>query len=248
MKVFLIILAFCFSNLAFAQENENVRLPTPTPRPVPAVSSKKSDSVTETPVDTKATVRDFRSQSQWTVTGNWSYLDMWMPSKIGFTIGYLQDPQNTYELDYMRGSFGLGWMGLDIGGFTDQRLSLIWRTYAARNSLNFQWGVNYNKIDVQVGSQLLSKIAAQNTQYSLIELETLGLTWGLGNRWQTKGGFVWSVDWFQVNLPLLILKSKAPFVDATPDARDRDNAQNAINLITRIPRLVAFKVQLGLAF
>ncbi|MGE4133625.1 MAG: hypothetical protein AB7F86_18455 [Bdellovibrionales bacterium] len=194
-------------------------------------------------------MRQRREERQWLITGNYSYLDLWIPSKYGVSVAYVKSAEDTYELDYMRASYGLGWFGVDLGEVTEQRLALLYRSFSKRNSFNFQMGVNYNKFAIHIGNDLLAKVSGNsNLDYSLMQIETLGLSWGLGNRWQTKGGFVWSFDWLQLHIPLLKLTEKTPFIDATTDSSDRDDAKTAVKLIRYFPRIVALKVQLGFTF
>ncbi len=208
----------------------------------------KSKDVLKSTGEVLASAKDFRAERHWIITGNYSYLDMMVPGKYGLTVGYVKDPANTYELDYMRGSFGLGWLGVDIGTIKEQRLSLLWRSYNKRNTFNYQMGLNYNIFDVHLGSKLINKLVGANYDYSVMNIETLGISWGLGHRWQTKGGFVWAFDWLQVHMPIVVLRQDTPFIDATPDNNDRDNAKTTVNIIKRFPRVVALKLQLGFTF
>lgn len=196
-----------------------------------------------------ATVRDNRAERHLVVTGNYSYIDLIIPSKWGVTLGYVHDAANTFELDYMRGSISTGWLGIDIGSITEQRLSLLWRTYAQRNTFNFQLGVHYNQFKIHIGDELIGRVpGAPAFDYTFMEYQTLGLSWGLGNRWVSKNGFVWGFDWFQIHLPLSTLKQNTPYLDAVSNNEDREDADTAGKIIRHVPRLVALKFQLGFSF
>lgn len=205
-------------------------------------------AVTETKKVLSA-AKDHRADSRFVITGNYSYIDLLIPSKIGFTAGYVTSAANTFELDYMRASLGFGWMGLDIGSLTEERIALLWRSFNKRNSFNFQSGIHYNKFRVHLGNDLLARVTANpGFDFTFMEFETLGLSWGLGNRWQTKSGFVWGFDWFQIHVPLVKLNEKTPYLAAATNAEDREDAEDASRVIRNFPRLVALKLQLGFSF
>lgn len=189
-----------------------------------------------------------REATKWSVTGNYSLFEMWVLTKYGFTVGYNRSTASTYELEYMKGSIGFGYFGIDLGEISEQRLAVRWRSYNKRNSFNFTTGLYYNWIDVHLGSDLLSSVSGYQAKVDVMELQTLGVSWGLGNRWQTSGGFVWGADWLTIHLPLITTKQEHPFIDASNSAAARDDAQDALKIFRRIPSLAALKIQLGFSF
>jgi len=196
-----------------------------------------------------ASAKDFRGARSWVITGNYSYIDLLIPSKIGLTVGYVADAANTVEIDYMRGSLGFGWLGVDIGSLTEQRLALLWRSYNQRNTFNFQMGVNYNHFRVHIGDELLRRVTGNPAvDITVMEFQTLGVSWGMGNRWVTRGGFVWGFDWLQIHVPVATLKEKTPYIDAASNQEDKDDAETASKIIRNFPRIVALKIQLGASF
>jgi hypothetical protein len=149
----------------------------------------------------------------------------------------------------MRGSLGFGYFGVDIGKISEERFGLLWRSYNRRNSFNFSTGLYYNKLDVNLGSKMLASVSSsQRANVEVMELETAGVSWGLGNRWQTRSGFVWGVDWLVVNIPLWIIKQEHPFLDESNDENARKNARDALRVFRRIPSVGTLKIQLGFSF
>ncbi len=193
-----------------------------------------------------AAARERRANSEWTITGNYSLFETWTLNKYGFTIGYNKSESTTYELEYMRGSFGFGYLGIDLASITEQRISLLWRTYGKRNSFSMHTGIFYYDFSAGYGNDYLSSVAGGYVE--AYELKSLGLTWGLGNRWQSKGGFVWGFDWFAIHMPLVILEENNPYVNATTDAQDREDAEDAANYFRRFPMFAVVKVQLGFSW
>jgi hypothetical protein len=198
---------------------------------------------------TLGAARTRRQDSTWTFTGNYALFEMWTLTKYGLTVGYNKDESTTYEFEYMRGSLGFGYFGIDLGEISEQRFGLNWRTYGKRNSFSFVTGLYYNMLDMHLGSDALATVAGtQRAKVDLLEIETVGLHWGIGNRWQTKGGFVWGADWIAINLPLWIVKQEHPFIDATTSAKYQDDAKDALRFFRRIPEIAALKIQLGFSF
>jgi len=193
--------------------------------------------------------RERRGNSQWTFTGNYSLFEMWVLTKYGVTVGYNRSPSSTYEFEYMRGSLGFGYFGLDIGKISEERFALLWRSYGRRNSFSFVSGLYYNKLDVHLGSDLLASVSGQDrAKVDIMELQTVGLSWGVGNRWQTSGGFVWGADWLVLNVPVWIVKQEHPFIDSSNSAEARDDANDTMRILRRIPAVAALKIQLGVSF
>jgi hypothetical protein len=193
-----------------------------------------------------AAARELREERVWNITGNYQLFEMWVLTKYGFTLGYNASPSSTYEFELMHGSIGLGKFGIDLAEIKETRMSLIWRSYGRRNSFNFITGVFYNDLEAGYGSDWLSTVPGGHVD--AISIKTLGITWGLGNRWVTRSGFIWGFDWFHVNIPLVVLESKNAFVDSTSNAQDRSDAQDAQDLFERFPEFAAIKVQLGFSW
>lgn len=190
-----------------------------------------------------------RQDTKWTVAANYSLFDMWTLTKYGLTVGYNKDATTTYEFGYSRGSLGFGYYGINLGSIDEQRLSAAWRTYGQRNSFSFVTGIYYNELDLHLGSAALDTVmGSQRSRVDLLKINTVGLSWGIGNRWQTKSGFVWGGDWVTISVPVWIVKQEHPFVDATNNERYREEAQDALKFFRRIPELAALKVQLGFSF
>lgn len=190
-----------------------------------------------------------RAQTKWNVSLNYSLFDMWLPSKYGATIAYQKSAADTFELEYMRGSLGMGWMGFDLGSVTEERLALQWRSYNQRNSLNFAMGLNYNVMTVHIGNKYLSSVApGQAPDVDLFKVGTLGLSWSVGNRWQTETGWTWGADWFGLHVPLTTISEDTKYIDATSDPDNKRDSEKLKDWLVGFPRLVLFKIQLGLSF
>ncbi len=198
---------------------------------------------------TLGAARSNRQNTKWTVTANYSLFEMWTLTKYGFTASYNENESTSYELSYTRGSLGFGYYGINLGSIDEQRLSASWRSFGGRNSFSFVTGIYYNELDLHLGSAALDSVMGpQRSRVDLLKVNTAGVSWGIGNRWQTKNGFTWGGDWISISVPVWIVQQKHPFVDATTNEHYRDEAKDALRFFRRIPEVAALKVQLGFSF
>jgi hypothetical protein len=199
--------------------------------------------------DALAAARYNRSKTKWSIIGNYSLFETWISSKMGGTLSYHSDESTLYEFEYMSGSYGFSALGLDIGEVKEQRFSLLMRTYGERNTFNLIWGLYYGKFDVGLGDSLLETVTQDDRAHvELLQIETLGATFGLGNRWQTGGGFIWGFDWFVINWPFYTIKESTDFLDETDDEDTKEDVEKAIGLFKSIPTFAVVKIQLGFSF
>lgn len=188
-----------------------------------------------------------REERKWKVLGNYSYFDLWIPSKIGFSLTYSSSEKRSWEFEYLKGSFSIPFVVEDLGKFVDTRMSLLTRSFPYNSNFNYFYGLNYNHIEIFIGDKFLASITPFPS-FDVMSIKTLGFTWGLGHRWQFKNRFIVSVDWFQINIPLLTLEEKTPFLASTTNASDREDAQDVVDFFKSFPTIGALKFQLGISF
>ncbi|MCB0410665.1 MAG: hypothetical protein KDD29_10630, partial [Flavobacteriales bacterium] len=136
-----------------------------------------------------------RGEKSWGALGHFSYIDTWVPGKLGFHLFKVEDESTTWEFEFSRGSISYEVIKVNLIHFWDHRFSLYKRSFSQRNSLNFRYGIYYNTFGVVLGDDML-RYVSNAEEYELVEVKTAGITWGLGNRWQTGGKFTWGIDWF----------------------------------------------------
>ncbi len=210
---------------------------------------EKTQEVVKKGVAILDSARENRASSAFGVAVNYSLFDTWIPSKYGASLLYNRSASSTYELEYLRASISYDFKGLDIGKISEQRLSLLWRSYSTRNSFSFNTGLNYSMFNIHVGDSLLSSVAPnERSSVDIINIRTLGFTWGVGNRWQTANGVVWGFDWFTINIPLHTVESESPFLSATTKDSDRDKVDDLITIFRHLPTFSILKAQLGYSF
>jgi hypothetical protein len=191
--------------------------------------------------------RENRSQKTWTVLAALSVFDTWIPYKWGGSLVYTPDAAGSWELEYLRSKLSYGAF-IDLGSITDERLEILFRSYGSRNSFNFHYGLSYTSLKLVLGDEFLSSISGSPASLDLVKVKTLGLVWGIGNRWQSSKGYTWSLDWLSLSVPIMSLESKKPYTEASNDADKTDDVNDAVSLVKKIPEFTALKVQLGYSF
>lgn len=190
-----------------------------------------------------------RSLNQYYALGNFAPFDLLIPSKYGVTLGVISDPGKTWEFEYLRGSISIPYLVEDLGKMTDERYSLIARSYGDGNSFNFSYGITYFDFSMHLGDQLLNKVSGGNyPALDLVQLQALGFNVGIGNRWSFDRNITFGIDWISWSQPVFITKKQSAFLDHASDPGDRDDVDKAMKLISYFPRFSFLKLQLGILF
>lgn len=190
-----------------------------------------------------------RSAKPYTVSVDAALFETWVITKYGLTFTYNDSPENAYELEYLKGGLGFGYFGVNLGSIEEQKLTALWRSYSARNTFSFFTGMSYNIFRVHLGSEYLETVTgSQRANVDVAEIQTLGLTWGFGQRWHMKNGGVWGVDWFNIMIPLVLLREDTPFQQVSNSPSKREEFSDAAKLFKRVPSLGVLKLQIGYSF
>ena len=189
-----------------------------------------------------------RDNSNITVMLGYAPIDMILPSKLGGSVGWNDGAEASYEIEYMGSKLSVPFVVKDLGSFSDKRISIIKRSYKSRNSFNFHYGVSYFDTDVAVGNEYLSSATNVPRNLDLIGIKSLGVIWGVGNRWNFKPGFTAGVDWISWAQPLIVLSREDRLINYVNDEGTRDALKQALNLSSYVPRFTLLKVQFGWTF
>src|SRR5689334_18321601 len=92
-----------------------------------------SEGMVDQAVAEAGSSRESRSLTAWTVVGTYSYLDLWVPSKMGGAITYNMTPADSFEFEYLRGSVNYDFLKTSLGRLDDQRAAVIWRHFGHFN-------------------------------------------------------------------------------------------------------------------
>jgi hypothetical protein len=180
---------------------------------------------------------------------NYSPVDLLVPSKFGFTLGYADDPEKTWEFEYLRGSISVPFIIEDLGKMTDERFSVIKRSYSEGSSFNLSYGLSYFDFSFHLGDRLLNRVTGGNYPWiDLVQVQSLGFNLALGNRWLVKKNMIFGVDWISWAQPVLVTNKKSAFLDNASNQQDKDDVDKAMKLISYFPRLAFLKLQVGISF
>lgn len=204
---------------------------------------------TDTFFEQIAKSRETREKTQYFVFGSYSPFDLLIPSKIGITGGYHQSGDITWEFEYLKGSVAVPFVVKDLGSMTDEKFTLMKRTYFGGNSFNVSYGLSYFNFSLHLGDRLISRVTGGNyPSIDAVELKSLGGHFAFGNRWALKNGLSIGVDWFAWSQPLFITEKNSAFLTYATNQEDRDDVGKALNIISYFPRFAVIKFQVGYLF
>lgn len=253
MRAF-IIMTLLAPHLALAQpvHEDGIQENAPAPQQEKSFSDKTMDAAKDAAKSVNTVLNETRSRrgnSNYFFLGNFSYIDLLIPGKYGASFGVISGPDKTWEVEYLRASLSVPFLIEDLGQMTDDRFSIIRRNYFGGNSFNLSYGLSYMRFSIELGDEMLQRISGGvYPAMNLIEIESLGLNVGVGNRWTFGHDITLSVDWLAVAQPIYVTKKETKFLDYATDQKDRDNVSSAVSAISYMPRISFLKFQLGMLF
>lgn len=212
------------------------------------------NSVLEDPVVTQdvdeleRNSRFARRQHSWFVGLNYSLLDLLVPSKKGATIGYQRDADLDYEFEYMQGTLSVPYLSDYLGVFEEKRVSLFARTFLGTKSFSLFGGIFYNQTQLKISDTILASIPNSGSYFDFLNVATLGIGGGLGNRWSAAYGLNFGVDWFAWQQPIVIIQRTNHETESIANRSYREVVNNAVKKMHYFPRLSLLKIQLGWSF
>ena len=210
---------------------------------------KKASDTKDQIVGTFSTTKNHRADSEYLFLLNYSPVDLIIPSKMGLTLGLISDVDQTWELEYLKGSIAVPFIVEDLGKMTDERISLVGRKYFGSNSFNMSYGLSYYNFSIHLGDDFLNRISGGSyPSIDLIEVQSLGAHIGIGNRWTFDHNITFGVDWISWSQPLTVISEKNDYKKYATDPDDLDDVEKAIDVISAFPRFSLFKLQFGLLF
>lgn len=225
------IFLFCiFSFSAHAQEPAQPPVIEVVPEDIPPAALSSSD---------------YRERSSGTLMAGYQVLATWIPFKWNLSYSYLFDRKWSVELEWSRGSYGIGAFGFDAARITENRYTLMVRRYVG-NSFHFILGGFKNDFHGELGDRILKDMT--DTSIDDFRVQGMGFTFGLGNRWQWNNGFTLGIDWFRLNVPLFEKKVDNEVLKNINDNNDLRIVKDAIQKVKNIPTFVLLGLNLGYSF
>lgn len=195
------------------------------------------------------TEKIYRIQNPHSFMASYAGTATWIPSKLGLSYTYSPDLMKSYEVSFLRGNLAAPFFLKDLGSISDFHLSALYRSYSARNSFAVIYGLNYYKFNARMSGKYTNSASnTSNPDLNLLLVESIGVTFGLGNRWQLKNGVSFGVDWFHLNMPLIVFRTEADLLKSDADKEDKNEIKNVLDLLKRVPTFAFLKFQIGYSF
>ncbi len=186
-----------------------------------------------------------RDDSTGSIMVGYQFLTSWLPSKKTISYTHIFNQKWSLEGEYSWASINFPIVGVDLGEIKEKRYTLEARRYVG-NSFHFTFGAVLNEFKARLGSDFLDNLG--NEIHSDFEVHNIGVTGGIGNRWQWQNGFTLGLDWFRINIPVAETKLEDNVLDDIPGGSDRKEVKKVIRALNRIPTFVLFGVNLGYTF
>ncbi len=242
-----------------AVENE-VYNKTETPAEPPVETAKPVESKPAVPSapDVKDTNEEvtFEPQhtpnsyaSRFSILADIAPLSMWVPYKLGLTLGWQFQEDWAVEASYLQGKIDLDNTGVEgVGDAKEDRIDVVIRKYFC-GSFSVFGGYSYQSVNAEASDQV--RTDNPGLPFYDTTIKTHGVIAGIGNRWMWGSGFTLGVDWISAIIPLSN-KVDNDFRDLIPsdytDAQDRKDIIDAMDKIEKTPRLTLLHLKLGWTF
>ncbi|KYG66637.1 hypothetical protein AZI86_06215 [Bdellovibrio bacteriovorus] len=245
MKIFAALLVLCVGVSAGAAEEVAGKNEKDIGEKITEGAQKASNAMIDAYRSSSEAAYDSRKNNGATVLLSYSALELVLPSKMGATVAWHKDADTLYELDYSYSSVSASAHHFDLASMKETRISLLKRNFGG-GAFHWFWGVNYNAFRATINESFMN--TAINGASDVFNVQTLGLTLGVGHRWVFYDRFSFGIDWFSWAQPLVILKKEAPFVDNSTNQENKDDIDTALKIVGYFPRWAAFKIYLGYSF
>ncbi len=186
-----------------------------------------------------------RKNSKGSVMIGEQILTTWIPSKYTGSYTYIFNEKWSLEAEYSWASFSTKFVGIEIGEISENRSTLQARYYVS-NSFHFTFGGVYSRFSAKLGNDYLDNLGNKIT--TGFSAENLGITGGLGNRWQWSNGMTLGVDWIRINYPVVATKIDDNSLNDVADSADRNDLKDGIKTFNRIPTFLLFGLNIGYSF
>lgn len=203
-------------------------------------------TIIETPAETKKENSQARRVDSFgTIMVGYQPITSWLPSKKAVSYTHIFNDKWSLEGEYSWASIEAPYIGVDLGAIKEKRYTLHARRFVG-NSFHFTFGVIYSDFSARLGDEVLDNFGTEISRE--VEASNLGLTGGLGNRWQLNNGITWGVDWIRINIPVLETNVDDNVLDDIASESDQEDVKKVIRTFNRIPTFVLFGLHLGYTF
>lgn len=262
MNIFVLILSLI--SFSFAQISTAPSYPTEDSPVVPEVVKPETSPVEETvnnadpevekgPITKKieefkknmTSSRENRDDSTGSIMVGYQLITSWLPSKksVGYT--HIFNEKWSLEGEYSWSTISDPLFWIDLGSIREERFILQARRYVG-NSFHFSFGAAYSEFNAKLGSDFLDDFG--NELRSSFEAQNVGLTGGIGNRWQWSNGITVGIDWIRINVPVMSTYIRDDVLDSISEDDEQEDVKDVIDTFNRIPTFVLFGLNVGYTF
>jgi hypothetical protein len=211
---------------------------------VPAASAASA-----APALSNGEVLDGNARNSASVGLLYSPIDLIIPNKVGLHIAWKKSTTEFWEFEALSGKVAVPYLIADLGKMTDNRYSLLLRTKESDSSFNLTYGVTFFDFSIVLGDRFLNSLSgSQAFAVDVVQEQSLGVSFGFGNRWNLGDSSYVGVDWFTWSQPLISINNKAPFLDRSAQTTEKDDVERATKILSYFPRISLLKVYLGFRF
>lgn len=261
---YLVLIFLLVSHISFAQIiSIEPPFPTENSEVVPEVVKPLESSVEEvvsdaepilekTTIETPAQIekettdsRQGRDESTGTIMIGYQLITSWLPSKKAISYTHILNEKWSLEGEYSWAGVSAPYIGVDLGAIKEKRYTLHARRFVG-NSFHFTFGAVYSDFYAKLGDEVLDNFGVEISRG--VEASNIGITGGLGNRWQFNSGVTLGIDWIRINIPVAETRTDDKSLKDIASESDQEDVKKVIRTFNRIPTFVLFGLHLGYTF
>ncbi len=192
-----------------------------------------------------STSQTARDASRGTVMVGHQAITSWLPSKNTLSYTHIFSERWTLEGEYSFQTINTSFIGVDLGKISERRTTLHARRYFG-NSFHLSFGAVLSTFEARLGGVFVDSLG--DRIQSSFRAQNLGVSGGLGNRWQWDNGLTLGVDWLRINVPMLETRVDDNVLDSLDDSDNREDVKGVIRTFSRIPTFVLLGLNIGYTF
>jgi hypothetical protein len=232
MKIF--ILSFLFMLSAYAQTpvlESNSCPPCPNCPVCPVYKEPRSS----------ATNRD---DSFGSLMGGFQFLNTWVPSKLTGSYTQIFNRSFSAELEYATSQRNISIAGVDVGLLKESRYTFLFKYYIG-NTFHVSLGPYVSDLSFDLDNKITDVFGRRLNDKA--EISSVGVAFGIGNRWQFNNGITVGLDWLRISQPTGVYKVKDRIFKGLDDDK-KDDVKRTGKLFRTFPAFTFFGVNLGYTF
>ncbi|MDH5178505.1 MAG: hypothetical protein OEZ39_17305 [Gammaproteobacteria bacterium] len=190
--------------------------------------------------------RTLRSNTHIGIDVGYAPVSLPFPSTKSLSAYLILDPNWQIGFEYAWTTFGLKALSFELGAMEEDNYTIKARYFPNSNSFNWVFGYGRRDMTVKLASDFFDLVT--NT-YSMVASQTRTnyVQLGLSNQWQWQKGYVVTVDWLTVNIPVAaeVTTSASQYAK---DATYRARIQDAEDILAWYPQAWVVEMKVGFAF